>query len=293
MWITKPILESKPWGGAKKLSGRYGCSADQQVGEVWLLSGMSGKETPLEHLEDQRSAFPSQVINDLIGHPLPRFPLLVKVIEANQWLSVQVHPDDTYARMHEMEPWGKNEFWLVLHAEKYSRIMTGLRDIDQLDRMNALWTSGNLDDQLLYTSVNKGDGVYLPAGSIHALGPGVLILEIQQASDLTYRLFDWGRDREMHMQQGSDVVKRSDHSIEHLHRMDQFHCPFFSIHHRRESVAKGFCAVFAIQSLHIDQHTVPAFHLAIVPSGKQSFVRGEHVQITLGSYWSGEEVDHS
>lgn len=291
--MTKPVLESKPWGGATTLSKMYDCKPQQQVGEVWLLSGMPGKETPMSHLENQRSAFPSQLVDDLIGDVFPCFPLLIKVIEAKQWLSVQVHPDDAYARDQESQAWGKNEFWLVLHTEKPGKIITGLRGIDQLDRLNQLWANGRLDDHLEYTSVSKGDGVYLPAGTVHALGPGVLTLEIQQASDLTYRLFDWGRDRDMHIQQGTEVWMQEDNPVLPLRGVDHFCCPYFSIHHRRESEAQGFCAVFAIRSVHIDQHAIPAFRLVIIPSGKRAYVRGEHVQITLGPYWSDKEVSKS
>ena len=191
---SKPVFSPRPWGDSQ-LNKIYNVESDQPVGEVWLLSDFGSMRTPLEG--DGRTFYPSELTTRFSGKELPRFPLLIKFISASQWLSVQVHPDDQMAKRVENEPWGKNECWYFLQK---SSIALGLKESKSLpiERID-----GN---SLNYVDVSYSDMVFIPAGTIHAIGPGTKLIEIQQASDITYRIFDWGRSRELHLKKGSESI---------------------------------------------------------------------------------------
>jgi mannose-6-phosphate isomerase len=120
-------------------------------------------------------------------------PLLVKLLDASDWLSVQVHPDDAQAKALEGEPRGKTEAWYVVAAEPDARLVIGVEPTASADDVAEAIRDNTLEDLLVYAPVTADDVLYIPAGTIHALGPGVLVYEIQQSSDTTYRLYDWGR----------------------------------------------------------------------------------------------------
>lgn len=139
------------------------------------------------------------------------FPLLIKVLDSNRWLSVQVHPDDAYAQKHAGDL-GKTELWVILHAEPDAEIIYGLKaGVDRESFAQSAHT-GAIDSMLHRIPIQTGDAVYIPAGTVHALGPGAIVAEIQQNSDTTYRLYDWGRteadgqSRPLHVRQGLDVI---------------------------------------------------------------------------------------
>jgi mannose-6-phosphate isomerase len=133
------------------------------------------------------------------------FPLLVKLLDANRWLSVQVHPDDRYGLAHEGEP-GKTELWVVLHAEPGAELIYGFAPGMTHDRYAAVAGTEACVDKLQRLPVQTGDVFFVPAGTIHALGPGILVAEIQQNSDTTYRIWDWGRSRPLHLDKALDVL---------------------------------------------------------------------------------------
>ena len=122
------------------------------------------------------------------------YPLLVKVIQANDKLSVQIHPDDATARLYEGEnACGKTECWYVLDAEKDARLVCGLNGIYTASELRKAIKANSIQDCLNYVSVKKGDFVYIPSGTVHAIGGGLRLLEVQQSCDITYRFYDWGR----------------------------------------------------------------------------------------------------
>lgn len=134
-----------------------------------------------------------------------RFPLLIKLLDARRWLSVQVHPDDDYARAHAGDL-GKTEMWVVLHAEPDSEVIFGFAPgTTRQDFADAL-AKGDPEPFLHRVRVGMGDVVFVPAGAIHALGPGLIVAEIQQNSDTTYRIYDWGRPRPLHIEQALEVL---------------------------------------------------------------------------------------
>jgi mannose-6-phosphate isomerase len=120
-------------------------------------------------------------------------PLLAKLLDATDWLSVQVHPNDRQAQQLDGEPRGKTEAWYVIAAQPGVKLVIGVHPGTTPAEIAQAIRSSSLERLLVYAEVTAGDVLYIPAGTIHALGPGILIYEIQQSSDLTYRLYDWGR----------------------------------------------------------------------------------------------------
>ncbi len=141
-----------------------------------------------------------------------RFPLLMKYLDANRVLSVQVHPDDDYATTMETPDLGKTEAWYVIHAEPNSKIFAGLKPGVTKRELRDAVASGETESCLHVITPNAGDCIFIPAGTIHAIGAGLVIAEIQQASDTTFRLFDWNRvdknglARPLHIDQSFDVI---------------------------------------------------------------------------------------
>lgn len=145
--------------------------------------------------------------------PLERFPLLFKFLDANRDLSVQVHPNDAQAALLDPPDLGKTEAWYVIDAAPGSRIYVGLKQGVDRAKLKAACETGNIDSALHSFEPKPGDCVMIPAGTVHAIGAGLLVAEIQQSSDTTYRLFDWnrvdtnGRPRQLHMEQALDATE--------------------------------------------------------------------------------------
>lgn len=131
--------------------------------------------------------------------------LLVKYLFTSEKLSIQVHPDDRAARAHGYKR-GKDEAWLILAAERDATIGLGLRETTTRDALRAAALDGSIEDWLDWRSVKAGDVFYSPAGTVHAIGPGLTMVEVQQNVDLTYRLYDYGRPRELHLEEGIAVA---------------------------------------------------------------------------------------
>ncbi|MGL5549072.1 MAG: type I phosphomannose isomerase catalytic subunit, partial [Culicoidibacterales bacterium] len=143
-----------------------------------------------------------EVLRDYLQTDLP---ILVKIIQANETLSVQVHPDNDYAQKYENDN-GKTECWYILEASEGAGVICGLETGMDQARFKHLLTTNQVEQGLRRISVKAGDLVYIPAGTVHAIEGGLKILEVQQSSDVTYRLYDWGREREMHLEKGMAVI---------------------------------------------------------------------------------------
>jgi mannose-6-phosphate isomerase len=158
----------------------------------------------------------------------PELPLLVKFLFTSAKLSVQVHPDDTTARELHDSP-GKTEMWHVLAAEPGAKIAAGFREPVTEQRLRESALSGEIEDLLEWHAAAPGDTFFIPAGRVHAIGAGLVLCEIQQNSDITYRLYDYGRGRELHLGQGISVSHRDRHearvspTTEVLVECDHFH----------------------------------------------------------------------
>jgi mannose-6-phosphate isomerase len=173
-----------------------------KVGEAWLTGPKCTVATgPLagRELGELAKEFPAQLGNG-------EFPLLVKMLFPDEKLSVQVHPDDEAAQAKGLSR-GKTECWYVLEAEPNARVALGMKSGVSVDDMRDAINGGTLEEQLQWLPVEVGDMVFVDAGTVHAIGPGVTLLEVQQTCDTTYRLFDYGRPRELHLDDGLMVVK--------------------------------------------------------------------------------------
>ncbi len=204
----EPIFLDKVWGAAQMPPGlRKIFNPPPHTGEIWLASDRHhitrAKGGPFDGLglDEIVRQWPGQITGD---PEAVFFPLLLKILSVGQWLSVQVHPNDEQARELEGEPWGKSEAWHVLAAEPGAEIIHGLNHPLGAGAIKGAIEKGMMADLLARIPVVTGMTYAIPAGTIHATGPGLTILEIQQASDVTYRIYDWDRP-------GSDGVLRPLH----------------------------------------------------------------------------------
>lgn len=212
--LLEPAVHVKVWGG-RQLETVMGKSlpTDEPYGEAWELH---------DSVTVANGPYAGRTIGELIavmGHaligqahdPVEGMPLLAKLIDASAWLSVQVHPNDVQARELEGDPRGKTEAWIILATEPDARLVVGLKPGTSREAVAAAIRENTLEDLLVYATVQPGDVLYMPANTVHALGPGILLYEIQQSSNITYRLYDWGRmgldgkPRELHIQKGVQV----------------------------------------------------------------------------------------
>jgi mannose-6-phosphate isomerase len=194
--LMRPALHTKLWGG-RKLEEILGKSlpTNEPYGESWELhdtATVANGTLAGRTLGDVLGEYG----HDLVGpnnDPSAGFPLLAKFLDAADWLSIQVHPNDTQARELDGEPRGKSEAWYVLVAEPGAQLIMGVQPGMLTERLAQAIQENTLEGHLVYVNIQPGDVLPVTPGTIHALGPGLLIYEIQQSSDLTYRLYDWGR----------------------------------------------------------------------------------------------------
>jgi mannose-6-phosphate isomerase len=211
----QPLPKEKVWGGSR-IAERFdsGFPTDKPIGEVWLLwDQLVAVNGPFQGhtLADLVRQYPLKLLGDPAGTvPDPVFPLLIKILDANDTLSVQVHPDDRYAQEHEGEPFGKAEVWFVLDADPDARLIHGVRRPLTRAAAKSAIEAGRLEDELAYIPAAPGDVIMNAPGTIHALGGGFLLYELQQSSDITYRLYDWDRqdpNRPLHIEKALDVAR--------------------------------------------------------------------------------------
>jgi mannose-6-phosphate isomerase len=195
-----PYFRTRPWG-FKDLAPWYDYKTDgEPIGEVWLTGEMCVADTgPLKGLS--LAEITKQHRSALLGPALTEqdFPLLIKVLFPKEKLSVQVHPDDALAQKYG-EPRGKTECWYALEAHPGAQVALGIRPGVTVDQVKASVQDASLESMLSMVPVQKGDMIFVDAGTVHALGPGVVMLETQQTSDLTYRMYDYGSARELHLE---------------------------------------------------------------------------------------------
>ncbi len=193
----KPWFSERVWGRRDLRPWYEETGTTELVGEAWLTGPQCIVETG--DLEGRTLA---SLAKELGGE----FPLLVKLLFPNEKLSVQVHPDDAQAQAAG-EARGKTECWYVLEAEKGAAVALGLKDGVTTKDVEGSIAAGTMEDLLQWVPVSVGDMLFVDAGTVHAIGPGVVLLETQQTSDITYRLYDYGRPRELHLEQGLKVIK--------------------------------------------------------------------------------------
>lgn len=209
----RPIAKERIWGG-DRLSSFFELETNEKIGEVWTLSdhknGMSVCEngplagkTLTEIITAYRGTYLGETERDC-------FPLLIKFIHAEQDLSVQIHPDDEYAQKHEGD-FGKTESWYILEAEAGARVNYGHSFQDRGAYERAV-REERVGEYLQYVDVSEDDFIFVPSRTLHAIMHGVMLIEVQQTSDVTYRVYDWdrvdkdGKRRELHTDKAADVL---------------------------------------------------------------------------------------
>lgn len=217
----EPILKEKIWGGSKLRDLLNKKTESDQVGESWEISGVKGSLSKVKNGEYvgfsivdlqkmHKQSFLGRDNYEKFGN---EFPLLIKFLDANRNLSVQVHPDDKMAK-REHNSFGKTEMWYIMDHDKDAEIIVGLKDRVKKKRVLASISKDNVYDIFNSKKVSKGEAYYIPAGQVHAIGAGVLAAEIQQTSDITYRVYDWDRKdargltRELHIDKAIKATKK-------------------------------------------------------------------------------------
>ena len=206
----QPALKERVWGGT-----RLGAH-DPPWGEAWIVCDQNAIVSGPMAGATLAAAIGTYPV-EILGQPVldaegPNFPLLIKLLDPADWLSIQVHPDDALAREIEGEGFrGKTEAWYVLEAEPGAELIAGVRAEAASDDIVGAIRNGTLDSLLERHPVREGESLLVEAGLIHALGPGIFIYEVQQSSDLTYRVSDWGRPtsagRALHVEQSVKASK--------------------------------------------------------------------------------------
>ncbi len=216
----KPIFKEKIWGG-DKIKTVFGMdySPLPNCGEAWVLSGYGEEISEVANgflVENQLDELIEVYMGDLVGEAVyekygNKFPLLIKILNSSDWLSIQVHPDDKLAESRHNE-WGKTEMWYIADAEPGAELISGFNREMTPELYLSNLNNGTLKEIMNYEKVKKGDVYFIPAGRVHALGPGLLLFEIQQTSDLTYRIYDFdrvddkGNPRQLHTEQALDAL---------------------------------------------------------------------------------------
>lgn len=214
-----PYLKPVLWGGEKIAPFKGVDVEDDNIGESWEISGVPGHESVVAEGADKGLTLPQLIEKygaDLVGaHVLDKygdtFPLLIKIIDAKKDLSVQVHPDDALAKVRH-NSLGKTEMWYIIDAEPGARIYAGLSESITPDDYTRLVEEKKIMDVVAAHDSHAGDLFFLPAGRIHAVGAGNLLAEIQETSDITYRVYDFdrrdadGNPRQLHTELAKDAI---------------------------------------------------------------------------------------
>jgi mannose-6-phosphate isomerase len=206
--LMSPGFDPRPWG-TQDLSPIYpNHRFEQKIGEAWL-SGDDCKVSKGPLAAKTLAQLSETYQRDLVGEAARdprRFPLLLKFLFPHEKLSVQVHPDDQQA-LRVGQPWGKTECWYVAHAKPASQIALGMKPGVTAMQLEESIHQNRAEELLNWINIYAGDMIYVAGGTVHTLGPGSIIVETQQQSDTTYRLYDYGRPRELHLKDGIAAVK--------------------------------------------------------------------------------------
>jgi len=216
--IFNSVYKEMVWGGVKLREIYSRGTPFSRTGESWDITCRKNEMGIVKNGEFAGMPFISVIKQDPVGimgekyKNFDNFPLLIKLIDANDFLSVQVHPDDGYAQKHENYPFGKNEMWYILSAEPNSFLTIGLNDGVTKEMFKKAIADNTVEDCLRKLYVSPHDIINIPAGLIHAIGKGIVLAEIQQNSDITYRVYDYnrvgldGNKRKLHIEKSLDVI---------------------------------------------------------------------------------------
>ncbi|MBN2867401.1 MAG: class I mannose-6-phosphate isomerase [Flavobacteriaceae bacterium] len=227
----QPLFKYRIWGGNKLKTVLNKDYDGDSIGESWEISDVPNDETTVAEgsfkgytLKQLIQEFKGEFIGESVYNQFGEaFPLLIKFIDAKTPLSIQVHPNNEYAKTHH-NSFGKNEMWYIMQADEDANIIVGFeKEIDQTQFKQHL-EDKSLLEVMHHENVKKGDAFYIPTGRIHAIGAGVMLAEIQQTSDVTYRVYDYdrvdkttGKTRELHTEQATEVL---DFKVEERYKTD-------------------------------------------------------------------------
>jgi len=282
----KPILKDKIWGGPK-LRDVLGKNASDKAGESWEISGVEGDISVAENgflagnsLQELAEIYMGDLLGDSIYDRFGvEFPLLIKFIDAADFLSVQVHPDDALAKERH-NSYGKTEMWYIVESEN-GQLIAGFNRSLEKEKYLQHTKEGSLKEILNYEAVAPGDIYFMPAGRVHAIGAGVLLAEIQQTSDVTYRIYDWdrkddqGKSRELHTDLALDAIDFSFHK--------QYKTPCQSLHNSTVNAVDS--PFFTTSVIHLDQPVEKDFNMI------DSFVIYMCMEGTAGITYGKGEVE--
>ncbi len=250
--ILSHIYKERVWGGNRFPS-------ETPIGEDWVLSVRDGDQSVITN-----GIYAGKALADIVGND---FPILIKFIDSEEALSIQVHPDENVAALLGGD--AKSEMWVILDAESESYIYYGVKADTDLEEFRSLILRG--DDPTPYLNkvpVKDGDVYYIPGGTPHAIGPGIYLCEVQQNSDTTYRMYDYGRPRELHLHQAAMSVKKD---------IDK-KCPYFDF-----DVVKGDCRLSGLSVMAVikgsgtvDGYPIREGDCVYIPDGAEKYeVRGD------------------
>ncbi|MFV0289946.1 MAG: type I phosphomannose isomerase catalytic subunit [Mangrovibacterium sp.] len=242
-----PQLHAKIWGG-NKLHNLLHKEPLANSGESWEISGVENNVSVVSNgflaentLEELIEIYMGELVGDKVYEKFGlAFPLLIKFIDSNDDLSVQVHPNDKQAA-EKHHSFGKTEMWYVMQSDEGAKLNCGLKGSPSESELRKLALQGSLNEVLNFIDVKKGDSFFIPAGTVHAIGKGLLIAEIQQTSDITYRLFDYnrldkdGNQRELHLEDALSAIEYSAPTPKNMCRElkadvreELINCPYFT-----------------------------------------------------------------
>lgn len=248
MYIFEPQLKQTLWGGDKIISFKHLNVQMDAVGESWEISGVKDHETIVANGKDKGKSLNELVREQkglLVGEENyqrfgDEFPLLIKFIDACQDLSIQVHPDDETAQ-RQGKPSGKTEMWYAFASAPGAILYNGLKQQITPETYEQMVVNDTITDALACYEVHEGDVFFIPAGRIHAIGSGCFVAEIQQTSDVTYRIYDYkrrdknGNFRELHTKEAAECINfkvydnhRIDYQLLQNEGVEVIHCPYFT-----------------------------------------------------------------
>jgi mannose-6-phosphate isomerase len=209
-FLMVPEFDPRPWGTLDLAPIYPNQRFAQKIGEAWLTGDhckIANGPLAGRRLDEISRQLGRELVGDA-ARDAQRFPLLLKFLFPHEKLSVQVHPDDMAAQ-HLGEPWGKTECWYIAHAQAGSQIGLGLKPGVTRAQFALAIHEQRAEELLNWLDVHSGDMIYVAAGTVHTLGPGSILVETQQQSDATYRLYDYGRPRELHLERGLAAIKET------------------------------------------------------------------------------------
>ena len=292
MYLFEPLLKQTLWGGDKIIPFKHLNDSLDHVGESWEISGVNGNETIVANglqkgkslnqlVREQKGLLVGQENYERFGD---EFPLLIKFIDAQKDLSIQVHPNDEVAH-RQGKPRGKTEMWYVLPSVPGAFLYNGLKQQITPEQYKAMVENDTITDALARYEVHEGDVFFIPAGRIHAIGAGSFVAEIQQTSDVTYRIYDFkrkdknGNYRELHTKEAAESIDytvlpnyRASYEPQKNECVQIVECPFFTT------------AVYDLtEPMTLDYSELDSFVILIAVKGEGKLIcEGEEMTFRMG-----------